>query len=101
MSKDFRQLVAEKFPAGIDNLHNLLGTTKNRVTKLLKEEEQNWKLMSAEELDCWASVLGMDRSELIMQYGCGFKGMSLDDAQQLTQEEGMAVFPDMMIPHVA
>ena len=101
MSKDFRQLVAEKFPAGIDNLHNLLGTTKNRVTKLLKEEEQNWKLMSAEELDCWAAVLGMDRSELIMQYGCGVKAITLDEAQQLTQAEGMAVFPDMMIPHVA
>ena len=101
MSKDFRQLVAEKFPAGIDNLHNLLGTTKNRVTKLLKDNEANWLLMSAEEVDCWASVLGMDRSELIMQYGCGVKAITLDEAQQLTREEGMAVFPDMMIPHVA
>ena len=101
MSKDFRQLVAEKFPAGIDNLHNLLGTTKNRVTKLLKETEANWLLMTAEEVAAWAAVLEIDCSELIMQYGCGFKGMSLDDAQQLTQDEGMAVFPDMMIPHVA
>ena len=99
--KDFRQLVAEKFPAGIDNLHKLVSSTKNRVTRLLKEEEENWKLMSAEELANWAAVLEIDRSELIMQYGCGVKAITLDEAQQLTQDEGMAVFPDMMIPHVA
>ena len=98
MSKDFRQLVAEKFPAGIDNLHNLLGTTKNRVTKLLKETEANWLLMTAEEVAAWAAVLEIDRSELIMQYGCGFDGMTTNQANQLVKEEGMEV---TLMPHVA
>ena len=83
MSKDLRQLVAEKFPAGIDNLHNLVGATKNRVTKLLKENEENWKLMDAEEVAAWAAVLEIDRSELIMVYGCGFDRMTPNQANQL------------------
>lgn len=98
--KDLRQLVATKFPAGTDNLHNLLGTTKNRVTRLLKENEENWKFMDAVEVAAWANVLEMERSDLIMQYGCGIKAITLDEAQQLTRDEGMDVFPEM-IPHVA
>ena len=43
-----------------------VGTTKNRVTKLLKKEDENWKLMSAEEVAVWAAVLGMDRSDLVV-----------------------------------
>ena len=56
--------------------------------------------MSAEEVAIWAAVLDMDRSELILQYGCGVKVITLDEAQRLTKEEGMEVFPDI-IPHVA
>ena len=97
MKRDFRQLVAEKFPAGIDNLHNLLGTTKYRVTQLLKDEY--WRNMTGEEVVAWANAMKMDRSDLIMQYGCGRRGMSMDEADMLVREEGMQ-FPDM-IPHVA
>lgn len=98
MSDNFRELVAKKFPAGTENLFLLLGVTKNRVTWLLNPEADNHTKMTAEEVACWAEVLGLDRSELIMKFGCGWKTITPNEADQLVREEGMEF---TLIPHVA
>ncbi|WP_282782392.1 hypothetical protein [Phaeodactylibacter xiamenensis] len=96
--KPIKPLVEEAFPAGFENIHEVVGCTRNKATRVLDGDGRFF--LTAEEVRSWAKVLSVEPYELLFEYGCGYERLNSNEINQFVNAAGKSLQIDL-VEHAA
>lgn len=96
--KPIKPLVEAAFPAGIENIQEVVGCTRNKATRVLEGDGRHF--LDAEEVKAWAKALNVEPYELLFEYGCGYYRLNSDEINQFVNAAGKSLQIDL-VEHAA
>lgn len=94
----FAELIHRKFPAGIENLSEMLDVSPHWFTKVYNGKHTH---IGHKEITKWAELLEEEPAHLISAYGVGRSVLTLDDCEYFYRQAGASFEVPPALPHAA
>jgi len=84
-----KPLALAAFPAGIENIHEVVGCTRNKATRVLDGDGRFF--LDANEVKAWANALDVEPYELLFHHGCGYYRLNSYEINQFVNASGKSL----------